>query len=87
MDPQNLTAVSATVSSENLGSTIHATHNSTPSAHGYDSASDVFHGDASSNVPPVQPSSQGTSESIKESEMMQDVTREKDTAMDTTQLN
>ncbi len=87
MEPQNTTAVSATASSENLCSTVYAAYDSTTSVIRYDSASTVFHRDTSSNAPPVRQTSQGTSESVKESEMVQDFTREQDTDMDTIRQN
>ena len=76
--------VSATASSEQLGSTIPAAPNSTLSATGFDSASDLFLGESSSNVPAVQPTDPGVSGSADDSEMTQDPAREKEVEMDTT---
>ncbi len=53
LEPPNNLNVSATTSSDQLGSTIHAGHESTMSLTGYDSASNIFHTDASSNIPAV----------------------------------
>ncbi len=83
MQPQNITAVSATMSSENLGSSIHTAHDSTTSVPGYDSASIVFHRDTSSNAQPIRMEGSSKSELNKDLEMEQDVTHERDTEMDT----
>ncbi len=63
-EPQNDLNVSATVSGERLGSTIHAGPGSTTSLTGYDSASSIFHTDASSNIPAIQPTGPNASESV-----------------------
>ncbi len=76
--------VSATASSEHLGSTIHAAHDSTTSVPGFESASVDFHRDASSSVPPTHQAGPGVSEAVSDTEMGQDITREVDTDMDTT---
>ncbi len=66
---QNVSPVSATVSSEQLGSTINAAHGSTTSVPGFESASDIFHGDASSDVLAAQQMGPDMSESVTDSEM------------------
>ncbi len=76
--------VSATASSEQLGSTIPAASNSTLSATGFESAADLFLGESSSNVPAVQSTDPGVSGSVGDSEMAQDPAREKEVEMDTT---
>ena len=77
-EPQHGSNVSATASSEQLGSTIHTAHDSTTSVSGFEGASDMFHGDASSSIPAVQPTGPNVSD------MVQDPAREKDVNMDTT---
>ena len=81
---QNVSAVSVNASSEHLGSTIHAAHDSTTSVQGFESAAADFHRDVSSNVTPVRQAGLGVTESASEAEMGQDVTREVDTDMDLT---
>ncbi len=84
-EPQNDLNVSATVSGERLGSTIHAGPGSTTSLTGYDSASSIFHPDASSNIPAVQPTGPNVSESVLDPVEGQQVSRGGDDgAMDTT---
>ncbi len=83
-EPQNDLSVSGTASSEQLGSTIHTAHGSTTSVQGFDSASIIFHGDASSSVPAVQPTGPNVSESVTNSDVVQDSPRDEDVAMDTT---
>ncbi len=63
-EPQNDLSVSATVSSEQLGSTIHAAHDSTMSVPGFDSASNISLVDASSSIPAVQSTGPNVSESV-----------------------
>ncbi len=53
-EPQHGSDVSATASSELLGSTIHAAHDSTTSVLGFESASDLFRGESGSNIPAVK---------------------------------
>ncbi len=79
--------VSATASSEQLGSTIHAAHDSTTSVSGFESASDIFHGDTSSNVPDAQQTGSNMSESVTDSDMVQDPAHEENVDMDTTHQN
>ncbi len=74
-------------SSEQLGNTIHAAHDSTTSVSGFEGASDIFHGDASSNIPAVQPMGQNVSESATDSDMVQDPACDQDVDMDTTHQN
>ncbi len=81
---QNVSSVSATTSSEQLGSTIHAAHESTTSVPGFESASTDFHGDVSSDVPPVQQQGQGITRSASDAKMGQDITLKVDTDMDLT---
>ena len=83
-EPQNNLNVSATASSEQLGSTIHAAHDSTTSLTGFDSASNIFLGETSSSVPAVQSTDPNPSESIADPDMEQDPSREGEDAMDTT---
>ncbi len=84
---QDSSNVSATVSSELLGSTIHAAHDSTTAVPGFESASDLFRGDSGSNVLAVQPTGPNVSGSTTDSDMVQDPAREKDIEMDTTHQN
>ncbi len=84
MEPQDSSNVLATASSELLGSTIHAAQDSTTSVPGLESASDIFQGDASSNVPAVQSTGPNVSKSVTNADMVQDSTREEDVDMDTT---
>ncbi len=86
-EPQNDLIVSATASSEQLGSTILTAHDSTTSVQGFESVSDIFHGDASSGVPAAQQTGPNVSELVTDSEMAQDPAREKDVDMDTTHQN
>ncbi len=85
-EPQSNLSVSATVSSDQLGSTIHAAHDSTTSLTGYDSASNIFHTDASSSIPAVQPTGPNVSESVTDPGMEQEqgASQTEDDAMDTT---
>ncbi len=80
----NSSYVSATASSEQLSSTIPAAPKSTLSATGFESASDLFLGETSSNVPAVQSTDPGVSGSVGDSEMLQDPARESEAEMDTT---
>ena len=84
---QDSSNVSATVSSELLGSTIHAAHDSTTSVPGFESASDLFRRDASSNILAVQPMGPNVSESVTDPDMAQDPAREENVDMDTTHQN
>ncbi len=76
--------VSATASSEHLGSTISAAPDGTLSTTGFESASDLFLGETSSNVRAVQSTGPGVSGSVDDSEMVQDPAREGVSDMDTT---
>ena len=84
---QDSSNVSATASSEQLGSTIHTAHDSTTSVSGFESASDIFHRAASSNVPAAQPMGPNVSESATDSDMVQDPAHEQDVEMDTAHQN
>ncbi len=81
-EPQHGSDVSAMASSEQLGSTIHAAHDSTTSISGFGGVSDIFPGDASSSVPAIQPTGPNVSESVTDSDMVQDPVGENDVAMD-----
>ncbi len=84
MEPQNNLNVSATASSEQLGSTIHTAHDSTMSLTGFESASNIFLGEASSSIPAVQSTGPNVSKSVTDPDLEQDPSREGDNAMDTT---
>ncbi len=83
-EPQNNLNVSPTASSEQLGSTIHTAHDSTTSLTGFESASNIFLGDASSSIPAVQSTGPNVSESVTDPNMGQGLSQEEDNAMDTT---
>ncbi len=83
-EPQNDLSVSATASSKQLASTIHAAHDSTTSMSGFDSASNIFHGEASSSIPAVQPTGPNLSESVTDPGEGQGSPHTEDNAMDTT---
>ncbi len=57
---------------------------STTSVQGFESASTDFHGDVSSNVPPIRQQGQGTTGSVSDMEMGQDISGEVDTDRDLT---
>ncbi len=83
-EPQNDLSVSPTASSKQLGSTIHAAHDSTTSLTGFDSAANIFLGDASSSIPAVQSTGPNVSESVTDPNLGQDHSQKEDDAMDTT---
>ena len=83
-EPTNNLNVSATASSDQLGSTIHTAHDSTMSVPGFESASNIFLGDASSNIPAGQSTGPNVSESGADPNKEQDSSQQGDDAMDTT---
>ena len=83
-EPQNNLSVSATVSNEQIGSTIHTAHDSTMSVPGFESASNIFLGDASSSIPAGQSTGPNVSESVTDPNTEQDSSQQEDDAMDTT---
>ncbi len=83
-EPQNNLNVSATTSSDQLGSTIHTAHDSTMFVPGFESASNIFLGDASSNIPAGQSTGPNVSESVTDPNKEQDSSQQDDDAMDTT---
>ena len=83
----NVSSVSATASSKQLSSTIHTAHDNTTSVQGFESASNIFHVDASSNILAAQQMGPNVSESVTDSDMVQDPAHEEDVDMDTTHQN
>ena len=83
-EPQNNLSVSATASSDQLGSTIHTAHDSTMSTPGLESASNICLGDASSNIPVGQSTSPSVSKSVTDPNKEHDSSQQDDDAMDTT---
>ena len=84
-EPQNSSTILATPSSELLGSTVHAAHDSTTSVSGFEGASNIFHRDSSSSVPAVPPTGPNVSQSVTNSDVVQDPSHDGDVDdMDTT---
>ncbi len=65
-EPQNNLNVSATASSDQLGSTIHTAHDSTTSLTRFESASNIFLGNTSSGILAVQSTVPNVSESVND---------------------